>query len=249
MLTCRFVEPYPRGRFTFGVPVEQPVSAVSLSISEVVIELPRAGFAAESRAVIAHDVTHDSSRRAGHFLVRFAVRSAALRGQASIRPRGLRPDFCVIGIRLGSIRRNSCLLVGSQRLGSVAAGASWPPDSEVLMSAVTIREMAEVVRRNHFVPVPLDVDPRSLTIRPEQVRERTTTRTKALLIAHLFGSRTPLREVASVARNLGLFVIEDYAQAYAASGDRGDPDADVSLFSFGTIKGADGSRRRVVANP
>lgn len=42
VLTCRFGEPYPRGRITLGVPVEQAISAVTLSVSEVVIELPRA---------------------------------------------------------------------------------------------------------------------------------------------------------------------------------------------------------------
>jgi thiol-disulfide isomerase/thioredoxin len=42
VLTCRFAPPHPRGRFTFGLPVEQPVAAVSLSVSEVVFELPQA---------------------------------------------------------------------------------------------------------------------------------------------------------------------------------------------------------------
>ncbi|MFO0918202.1 MAG: thioredoxin family protein [Planctomycetaceae bacterium] len=42
VLTCRFSSPYPRGRFRFGLPVEQTVSAVSLSMSEVLFELPRA---------------------------------------------------------------------------------------------------------------------------------------------------------------------------------------------------------------
>jgi hypothetical protein len=42
VLTCRFAEPHPRGRFQFGVPVEQAVSSVTLSVDEVVIALPRA---------------------------------------------------------------------------------------------------------------------------------------------------------------------------------------------------------------
>ncbi len=42
VLTCRFSQPYPRGRFSWGLPVEQSVSAISLSVSEVVFELPRA---------------------------------------------------------------------------------------------------------------------------------------------------------------------------------------------------------------
>jgi|GEM_PF-3608473 len=42
ILTCRFAEPLPRGRFTFRVPIEQSISAISMSISEVIFELPRA---------------------------------------------------------------------------------------------------------------------------------------------------------------------------------------------------------------
>lgn len=41
-LTCRFDEPLPRARLSLGVPIEQAVSAVTVSVSEVVLELPRA---------------------------------------------------------------------------------------------------------------------------------------------------------------------------------------------------------------
>lgn len=42
VLTCRFAEPYPRGRLTFGVTAEPSVAAVTLSVTEVVFELPSA---------------------------------------------------------------------------------------------------------------------------------------------------------------------------------------------------------------
>jgi len=42
VLTCRFAEPYPRGRWTFGVTAEPSVAAVTLSVTEVVFELPNA---------------------------------------------------------------------------------------------------------------------------------------------------------------------------------------------------------------
>lgn len=42
VLMCRFSQPYPRARFTWGLPVEQSISAVSVSVSEMVIELPHA---------------------------------------------------------------------------------------------------------------------------------------------------------------------------------------------------------------
>lgn len=41
-LICRFEEPLPRARMSFGVPLEQSISAVTISVSEIVLELPRA---------------------------------------------------------------------------------------------------------------------------------------------------------------------------------------------------------------
>jgi perosamine synthetase len=118
----------------------------------------------------------------------------------------------------------------------VLQAMAWPPGSEILMSAVTIRDMAEIVRRHQLVPVPLDVDPETLAIDPDELRIRITPRTKAVLVAHLFGSRSSLADLAAMAHEYGLQLIEDAAQAYVALGDRGDPHADVSFFSFGPIK-------------
>lgn len=112
----------------------------------------------------------------------------------------------------------------------------WPPGSEILMSAVTIGEMAEIVRRHGLVPVPVDVDPRTLAIDPAHIGPLVTSRTRGLVVTQLFGSRTPLGPLAVVARRHGLVVVEDAAQAYTGLADRGDAEADISGFSFGPIK-------------
>lgn len=113
---------------------------------------------------------------------------------------------------------------------------AWPAGSEVLMSAVTIRDMADLVRRHAWIPIPIDVDPRTLSVDPAHVRQRITPRTKAIVVAQLFGSRSSLAELSVIAREAGVLLIEDAAQAFAGRNDRGDPAADVSFFSFGLIK-------------
>ena len=117
-----------------------------------------------------------------------------------------------------------------------------PRGSEVLVSAITIRDMTRILEEHGLVPVPVDLDMRALAVDPESLARAVTPRSRVILVAHLFGSRMPLEPVLGAAREHRLFVIEDCAQAYCADycGDnyRGHPECDASLFSFGPIKTA-----------
>jgi perosamine synthetase len=114
----------------------------------------------------------------------------------------------------------------------------FPAGSEVLVSAVTIRDMTRILQAHGLVPVPIDLDVQRLSVRPESMERAVTPRTRAILVAHLFGSRMPMEPVLRFAREHGIFVFEDCAQAYAGPEDLRPPQADVSMFSFGTIKTA-----------
>jgi perosamine synthetase len=131
----------------------------------------------------------------------------------------------------------ACLSVRSG-FDALLATVDWPRGSEVLVSAATIRNMPELIREHGFVPVPVDVDFQTLTIDPVSLARAITPRTKAILAAHLFGSRMPMSPILDIARQQNLLVIEDCAQAFAADGYRGDAQSDVSLSSFGPIKTA-----------
>jgi len=65
-----------------------------------------------------------------------------------------------------------------------------------------------------------------------------TPRTSALVIAHLFGTRAPMRPLIDVAKRHGLFVFEDCAQAFTGPECTGHPETDAAMFSFGSIKTA-----------
>jgi perosamine synthetase len=55
-------------------------------------------------------------------------------------------------------------------------------------------------------------------------------------VAHLFGGQVEMAPILEVAHRHGLLVIEDCAQAFAGAQYQGHAGADVSMFSFGTIK-------------
>jgi len=111
-----------------------------------------------------------------------------------------------------------------------------PPKSEVLMSAMTIPDMPRIAEHHGLVPVPVDLDLDTLGPNLESLRRSITPASRAMVAAHLCGGRLNMEPILAVARQHGLFVIEDCAQAFDGRGYTGDPDADVSMFSFGPIK-------------
>ena len=128
-----------------------------------------------------------------------------------------------------------CLSVRSG-LDTLLAALAWPPGTEVLVSAITIRDMVRIVQEHGLVPVPVDLDMDTLAVTTRSLSRALSPRTKAVLVAHLFGSRMPLEHVARFARAHGLLLIEDCAQSFTGLGYRGSEASDVSMFSFGPIK-------------
>ena len=113
---------------------------------------------------------------------------------------------------------------------------NWPAGSEVIMSGLTIPDMPRIVRRNQLRPVGVDLDLDSLGPQLNQLRALITPRTKAIVVAHLFGGRVDMEPIIELARAYDLLVMEDCAQAYVGNHYRGHPGVDVSMFSFGPIK-------------
>jgi len=114
--------------------------------------------------------------------------------------------------------------------------AQWPEGSEVLMSALTIPDMVRIVEHHGHSAVPVDLDVSCLTPKLDVLRSAITSKTRAIVVAHLFGTRVPLEPIIELAHEHGLMVIEDCAQAFDGRGYTGHPQADVSMFSFGPIK-------------
>jgi dTDP-3-amino-3,4,6-trideoxy-alpha-D-glucose transaminase len=83
---------------------------------------------------------------------------------------------------------------------------------EVICPAFTFYATAEAIARTGATPVFADIDPATLNLDPEDVAERITPRTKAIMPVHLFGRPAPLDELA----RLGPPLIEDAAQAFGS---------------------------------
>jgi dTDP-4-amino-4,6-dideoxygalactose transaminase len=113
-----------------------------------------------------------------------------------------------------------------------------PRGSEVLVSALTIPDMWRVIEHHGLVPVPVDVDARTLAPKLDSLERAASGKTRALLVAHLFGTRLDMQPYADLCQARGWLLLEDCAQAFTGPEYKGSPLADVAMFSFGPIKTA-----------
>jgi dTDP-4-amino-4,6-dideoxygalactose transaminase len=98
--------------------------------------------------------------------------------------------------------------------------------------------MIRIIQGHGLLAIPVDLDTATLGPRVELLEGALSSRTRAVLVAHLFGGRFDLDPVAAFTRKHDLLLIEDCAQAFRGPPDVGDTAANVSMFSFGPIKTA-----------
>ncbi|MHB8412433.1 MAG: DegT/DnrJ/EryC1/StrS family aminotransferase [Candidatus Acidiferrales bacterium] len=108
------------------------------------------------------------------------------------------------------------------------------PGDEVIVPSRTFIASASCAVMRGAVPICVDVDRNSQTLTPETIRPALSRRTKAIIAVHLAGWPCDMDSILSLARPLGIKVIEDCAQALGATykdrpvGSLGD----VAAFSF-----------------
>lgn len=112
----------------------------------------------------------------------------------------------------------------------------WPAGGEVVFSALTVPDMPRIAARHGLKPVALDIDPLAGRWNDADLARLIGPRTRAVVLVHLFGARFDIGPAITIARQSGIAVVEDCAQAYAGTGFRGHPESDLTLFSFGPMK-------------
>ena len=135
----------------------------------------------------------------------------------------------------GSSHRFNCLSVRSG-FDTLLRSLEFPAQSEILFSELTIPDMERIVHTNGLRAVGVGLDSNTWSLDTDLLEKSVTPKTRAIVVAHLFGRRDSLEEISKFAKRHNLLLIEDCAQSFRGPGDNGDSSAEVSMFSFGPIK-------------
>lgn len=123
---------------------------------------------------------------------------------------------------------------------------------EVIVPANSFIATAEAVSNIGAVPVFADIDPDHYTLDPAKIEEKITPRTKAIIPVHLYGLPAEMDVIVAVAREHGLKIVEDCAQAHGSTykGKKVGTFGDAATFSFYPSKnlGAFGDAGAIVTN-
>ncbi len=110
---------------------------------------------------------------------------------------------------------------GTDALQIAMMALELQPGDEVITPSFTYIATTEVMALLRLKPVFVDVDPITFCLNPEEVRKAITPRTKAIVPVHLYGQAADMQSVMAMAKEFGLYVIEDNAQAIGATIDMG----------------------------
>ena len=102
---------------------------------------------------------------------------------------------------------------GTDALQIAMMALDLKPGDEVITPSFTYIATTEVVALLGLTPVFVDVDPITFCMDVNSLKKAITPKTKAIVPVHLYGQAAPMEEILAVAKEHGIYVIEDNAQA------------------------------------
>ena len=123
---------------------------------------------------------------------------------------------------------------GSAALRAALRVLGVGPGDEVLVPGLTWVACASSVADVGAQPVLVDVDPRTLCMSPSKAERAITTRTKAIMIVHLYCTVADIDTFANIRQETGIPLIEDCSHAHGArfAGRRVGTFGDIGVFSM-----------------
>lgn len=123
---------------------------------------------------------------------------------------------------------------GLDALNLIIRACGFGPGDEIIVPANTYIATMLAISENGCTPVPVEPTLETCNIDPDRIEEAITSRTRAIMVVHLYGQAVRMEKIWALAKKYGLRVFEDCAQAHGAvyQGKRVGNLSDAGAFSF-----------------
>lgn len=122
---------------------------------------------------------------------------------------------------------------GTGALHTALSALGVGPGQEVIVPAYLWVSVIGAVVSHGAIPVLADID-ETFCMNPSEVEKQITSETRGIIMAHMSGAPGDVKAVPEIARDRGLFLLEDCAQCAGGSinGQKVGTFGDMGIFSF-----------------
>lgn len=126
---------------------------------------------------------------------------------------------------------------GTSALHTALMACGIKTGDEVITTALTVAMDAFAIKYVGAIPIYADVNPATFNINPDSIEKNITSKTKAIIVVHLYGNPCLMDSIMEIAEQYCLPVIEDCAQTYSTyKGKMCGSIGDIGIFSFENSK-------------
>lgn len=123
---------------------------------------------------------------------------------------------------------------GLESLNLIIRGYGFAQGDEIIVPANTYIASILAISENGCTPILVEPDINTYNINPDLIEKKITSKTKAIMVVHLYGQAVQMQKIWALAQKYNLKIIEDSAQAHGAKyqNKRVGSLGDASGFSF-----------------
>ena len=131
-----------------------------------------------------------------------------------------------------------CVNTGTSALHLALTSLNLKKGDEVIVPSLTYIASFQAISATGATPIPCEVNPNTLFIDFEDVKNKISKKTKVIMPVHYASNSSEIEKIYSLAKKYNLRIIEDAAQAFGSkrNGKLVGTKGDIICFSFDGIK-------------
>ena len=139
----------------------------------------------------------------------------------------LERGWFILGKNVETFEREFAEYLGVKHFIGLASGldaleiplkcADFEPLSEVIVPSNTYIATINAVLNSGHIPVYVEPDINTYNIDPKRIEEKITSRTRAIMVVHLYGKSCEMAAITALCEKYNLLLIEDCAQSHGAT--------------------------------